>query len=124
MIQLRTVVSVADNSGAKKLRVITIHGGSKRPYGSLADVITASVIEAVPNGEIKKGSMVKAVIVRTKKEARREDGSYIKFDENAAVVLESLENKNPKGTRVFGPIAREVKDAGYAKIASLAPEVL
>lgn len=124
MIQLRTVVSVADNSGAKKLRVITVHGGSKRPYGSLADVITASVIEAVPNGEIKKGSMVKAVIVRAKKETRREDGSYIKFDENAAVVLESLENKNPKGTRVFGPIAREVKDAGYAKIASLAPEVL
>lgn len=124
MIQLRTVVSVADNSGAKKLRVITVHGGSKRPYGSLADVVTASVIEAAPNGEIKKGTMVKAVIVRAKKEVRRADGSYIKFDENSAVVLESLENKNPKGTRVFGPIAREVKDAGYAKIASLAPEVL
>jgi len=124
MIQLRTVVSVADNSGAKKLRVITVHGGSKRPYGSLADVVTASVIEAAPNGEIKKGTMVKAVIVRAKKEVRRDDGSYIKFDENAVVVLESLENKNPKGTRVFGPIAREVKDAGYAKIASLAPEVL
>jgi large subunit ribosomal protein L14 len=124
MIQLRTVVNVADNSGAKKLRVITVHGGSKRPYGSLSDVITASVIEAAPNGEVKKGTMVKAVIVRTKKEARRDDGSYIKFDENAVVVLESVDDKIPKGTRVFGPIAREVKDAGYAKIASLAPEVL
>ncbi len=124
MIQIRTVLNVADNSGAKKLRLINVHGGSKRPYGSLADVITASVIEATPNAEIKKGSMVKAVIVRTKKEVRRADGSYIAFDENAAVVIESVADKNPKGTRVFGPIAREVKDAGYAKIASLAPEVL
>lgn len=124
MIQIRTVVKVADNSGAKKLRLITVHGGSIRPFGNIGDIITASVIEAAPNGEIKKGDMVKAVIVRTKKECRRPDGSYICFDDNAAVVLTSLEDKNPRGTRVFGPIAREVKDAGYAKIASLAPEVL
>lgn len=124
MIQIRTVIKVADNSGAKKLRLITVHGGSIKPYGMIADIVTASVIEATPNGEIKKGDMVKAVIVRTKKETRRADGSYIRFDDNAAVVLTSIEEKLPRGTRVFGPIAREVKDAGYAKIASLAPEVL
>ena len=124
MIQLRSVLRVADNSGAKRLRVILVHGGSKRPFGSLADIVTASVIDAQPNGAIKKGEKVKAVVVRTKKEVRRADGSYIRFDDNAAVLIESLTNKVPRGTRVFGPIAREVKDAGYAKIASLAPEVL
>lgn len=124
MLQIRTVIAVADNSGAKKLRLITVHGGSIKPYATIADVVTASVIEVAPNGELKKGDMVKAVIVRTKKEVRRADGSYIRFDDNAAVVLENMEEKKPKGTRVFGPIAREVKDAGYAKIASLAPEVL
>jgi len=124
MVQLRTVLQVADNSGARKLRLINVHGGSRRPTGSLGDVVTASVISSQPNAELKKGTMVNAVIVRVKKEVRRADGSYIRFDDNAAVVLESVEDKRPKGTRVFGPIAREVKDAGYAKIASLAPEVL
>lgn len=124
MIQLRSVLRVADNSGAKKLRVINVHGGSRRPFGSLADVVTASVIQAQPNSEVTKGSKVKAVVVRTKKEVRRADGSYIRFDDNAAVIIDNLTNKNPVGTRVFGPIAREIKDAGYAKIASLAPEVL
>ncbi|MCD8507635.1 50S ribosomal protein L14 [Candidatus Woesebacteria bacterium] len=124
MVQLRTVLQVADNSGARRLRLINVHGGSRRPTGSLGDVVTASVISAQPNAELKKGTMVKAVIVRVKKEVRRADGSYVRFDDNAAVVLEDMENKKPKGTRVFGPIAREVKDAGYAKIASLAPEVL
>lgn len=124
MIQLRSVLRVADNSGAKRLRVILVHGGSKRPFGSVADVVTASVIDAQPNGAIKKGEKVKAVVVRTKKEVRRADGSYIRFDDNAAVLIDTIANKAPRGTRVFGPIAREVKDAGYAKIASLAPEVL
>ncbi len=124
MVQLRTVLQVADNSGARRLRVINVHGGSRRPTGSLGDVVTASVIAAQPNAELKRGTMVKAVIVRVKKEVRRADGSYVRFDDNAAVVLEDVNNKKPKGTRVFGPIAREVKDAGYAKIASLAPEVL
>lgn len=124
MIQLRSVLRVADNSGAKRLRVILVHGGSKRPFGTVADVVSASVIDAQPNGEIKKGDKVKAVVVRTHKEVRRADGSYIRFDDNAAVLIDTIENKAPRGTRVFGPIAREVKDAGYAKIASLAPEVL
>jgi large subunit ribosomal protein L14 len=124
MIQLRTVLKVADNSGAKKIRVILVHGGSKRPFGYLADVVSASVIDAQPNAAIKKGEKVKAVIVRTRKETRREDGSYIRFDDNAAVLIDTMANKLPRGTRVFGPIAREVKEAGYAKIASLAPEVL
>lgn len=124
MIQLRSVLQVADNSGAKKLRVILVHGGSKRPFGSVADVVSASVIDALPNAAIKKGEKVKAVVVRTKKEVRRPDGSYIRFDDNAAVLIDSIEGKLPRGTRVFGPIAREVKEAGYAKIASLAPEVL
>ena len=124
MIQLRSVLRVADNSGAKRLRVILVHGGSKRPFVSIADVVTASVIDAQPNAAIKKGEKVKAVVVRTKKEVRRADGSYIRFDDNAAVLIDTIANKAPRGTRVFGPIAREVKDAGYAKIASLAPEVL
>lgn len=124
MIQLLSVLRVADNSGAKRLRVILVHGKSKHPFGSVADVVTASVISAQPNAAIKKGEKVKAVVVRTKREVRRSDGSYIRFDDNAAVLIEAIDNKVPRGTRVFGPIAREVKDAGYAKIASLAPEVL
>ena len=124
MIQLRSKMIPADNTGAKLLRVLHVHGGSKRKYGRLSDVITASVIAADPQGQVKKGEMVKAVVVRTKKEYRRPDGSYIRFDDNAAVIIESDKTKNPRGTRIFGPIAREVKDKGYAKIASLALEVL
>lgn len=124
MIQLRTVLKVADNSGAKKLRLIHIHGGSKRKFGYIADQITASVIQAEPQSQVKKGQMVKAVVVRTRKETRRDDGSAIRFDDNAAVIIDNLKNKNPVATRIFGPVAREVKDAGYNKIASLAPEVL
>ena len=124
MIQLRSKLVPADNSGAKSLRVILVHGGSKRKFGSTGDIVTASVISADPQSEVKKGDMVKAVIVRTKKERSREDGSYIRFDDNAAVVIDSMKTKEPKGTRIFGPIAREVKEKGFNKIASLAPEVL
>lgn len=124
MVQLRTVLDLADNTGAKKLRLIMIHGGFKHKTGTVADIVTASVIASDPKGTIKAGEVVKAVIVRTKKEVRRPDGSYIRFDDNAAVIIENMQTKNPRGTRVFGPIAREVKDAGFAKIASLAPEVL
>ena len=124
MIQLRSVLHVADNSGAKKLRVIQVHGGSKRKFGYVGDIVAASVIQADANGTVKKGEKVKAVIVRTRKETRRANGEYVRFDDNAAVIIESRKNNNPIGTRVFGPIAREVKDKGYNKIASLAPEVL
>jgi large subunit ribosomal protein L14 len=124
MVQLRTVLQVADNSGARKLRVIQVHGGSKRRFGHVGDVVAASVISADAQGNIKKGEKVKAVIVRTKKEMRRPNGEYIRFDENAAVIIESMRSPNPIGTRVFGPIAREVKLKGFNKIASLAPEVL
>lgn len=124
MIQLRTVLKVADNSGAKRLRLIHVHGGSRRRFGYIADYVTASVIAAEPQSQIRKGEMVKAVVVRTRKETKRADGSSIRFDDNAAVILENLKTKNPIATRVFGPIAREVKDKGYNKIASLAPEVL
>jgi large subunit ribosomal protein L14 len=124
MIQLRTVLHVADNSGARQLRVIQVHGGSRRRFGYVGDIVTASVIAADPKGTVKKGEKVKAVVVRTHKEFRRASGEYIRFDDNAAVVIESRANPNPVGTRVFGPVAREVKDRGYAKIASLAPEVL
>jgi large subunit ribosomal protein L14 len=124
MVQLRSVLIPADNSGAKKIRLIMIHGGSKVKSGSIGDIITASVIQADPHSQVKAGEVIKAVIVRTKKEIRRSDGSYIRFDDNAAVIIDSIANKNPRGTRIFGPIAREVKDAGFAKIASLAPEVL
>ena len=124
MIQLRSTLKLADNSGAKKLRVILVHGGSQRKFGRLADVVSASVIQADPQSPIKKGEKVKAVIVRTRKEVRRPDGSYIRFDDNAAVIIEGLGNPTPRATRIFGPIAREVKDAGYSKIASLAQEVV
>jgi large subunit ribosomal protein L14 len=124
MIQLRSVLHVADNSGARQLRVIQIYGGSVRRFGYVGDIVSASVIAADPQGTVKKGEKVKAVIVRTRKESRRLSGEYIRFDDNAAVVIESRDNPNPIGTRVFGPVAREVKDKGFAKIASLAPEVL
>jgi large subunit ribosomal protein L14 len=124
MIQLRSVLDVADNSGAKKLRVIQVHGGSKRRFGSVGDIVAASVIQADTSGNIKKGELVKAVIIRTKKEIRRTNGEYIRFDDNAAVVITSRKDFNPIGTRVFGPVAREVKNKQFNKIASLAPEVL
>lgn len=124
MLQLRSVLQLADNSGAKRLRLIHIHGGSRHVYGYVGDIITASVIASDPQGQVKKGEMVKAVIVRTRKETRRADGSYIRFDDNAAVIIEGIKNQNPRGTRIFGPIAREVKEKGFTKIASLAPEVL
>jgi large subunit ribosomal protein L14 len=124
MIQLRTILNVADNSGAKKLRVIQVHGGSKRRFGYIGDVVAASVISSDAKGSVKKGEKVKAVIVRTRKEFRRASGEYIRFDDNAAVIIESRTKIDPIGTRVFGPVAREVKDRGFSKIASLAPEVL
>ncbi len=124
MIQLRSILKVADNTGAKHLRVILIHGGSKRKFGRVGEIVSASVIEATPEATAAKGEKVKAIIVRTKKEKRRPDGSYIRFSDNAGVILKDIEKKEPRGTRVFGPIAREVKDLGYNKIASLASEVL
>ncbi|MGE5591031.1 MAG: 50S ribosomal protein L14 [Bacillota bacterium] len=122
MIQAQTRLVVADNTGAKELMCIQVMGGSFRRYGNIGDVITASVKEANPGGVVKKGDVVKAVIVRTKKGLRREDGSYIKFDENAAVILK--DDKEPKGTRIFGPVARELREKEFMKIISLAPEVL
>ncbi|MFH2118406.1 MAG: 50S ribosomal protein L14 [Candidatus Paceibacterota bacterium] len=124
MIQLRTVLSVADNSGARQIRVIQVYGGSKRRFGYVGDVIIGSVIDADPNSAVKKGSLVRAVIVRTRKEKGRSSGEYIRFDDNAAVIIEARTKQEPVGSRVFGPIAREVKDKGFNKIASLAPEVL
>lgn len=124
MIQLRSVLDVADNSGAKKIRVIQVYGGSSRRFGYVGDVVVASVISSDPKGTVKKGEKVRAVVVRTRKEKRRASGEYVRFDNNAAVIVESRKSPNPVGTRVFGPIAREVKDKGFNKIASLAPEVL
>jgi large subunit ribosomal protein L14 len=122
MIQMQTVVDVADNSGARKLRVIHALGGSTGRYARLGDIVTASVKEAVPDSAVKKGSVVKAVIVRTHKEQRRKDGSYIRFDRNAAVLIN--DQNEPIGTRVFGPVARELRERKFMKIISLAPEVL
>jgi len=122
MIQMQTVIEVADNSGAKKIRCIKVLGGSKRRYARLGDLIIASVKEATPDGTVKKKDVVRAVIVRTTKEHRRDDGSYIKFDQNAAVLL-SPQNE-PIGTRIFGPVARELREKAYMRIVSLAPEVL
>lgn len=124
MIQLRSVLQVADNSGARKLRVIQVYGGSSRRFGYVGDVVMASVIEAAPDSAVKKGSKVQAVIVRTRKETRRRSGEYVRFDDNAAVVITARDQVDPLGTRVFGPVAREVKESGFSKIASLAPEVL
>lgn len=123
MIQLRSVLKPADNSGAKRLVVIHVHGGSKRKFGHVGDIVTAVVNQAEPNTYVKDSEIVKAVIVRTRKEVRRADGTYIRFSDNAAVVIDP-KTKDPLATRVFGPIAREIKEAGFAKIASLAPEVL
>lgn len=122
MIQVQTRLNVADNTGAKKLMCIRVLGGSSRRYASVGDIIICSVKEATPGGVVKKGDVVKAVVVRTKKEIRRPDGSYIKFDENAAVIIK--DDKSPRGTRIFGPVARELRDKDFMKIISLAPEVL
>lgn len=123
MIQMRTMIKVADNSGARKVQCIKVLGGSRKRYAGIGEVITAAVKEAEPHATIKKGDVVQAVIVRTKKEIRRKDGSYLRFSENACVVVDQ-NKKEPKGSRVFGPIAREVRRAGFFKVASLAPEVL
>lgn len=122
MVQQQTLLKVADNTGAKELMCIRVLGGSGRRYANIGDVIVASVKKAAPGGVVKKGDVVKAVVVRTVKGLRREDGTYIRFDENAAVIIK--EDKNPKGTRIFGPVARELRDKEYMKILSLAPEVL
>ena len=122
MIQTETRLKVADNSGAREILTIKVLGGSKRKFASIGDVIVASVKQATPGGAVKKGDVVKAVIVRTKSGARRKDGSYIKFDENAAVIIR--DDKTPRGTRIFGPVARELRDGGFMEIVSLAPEVL
>ena len=122
MIQMQTYLKVADNTGAKDLMCIRVLGGSRRRYANIGDVVVASVKKAAPGGMVKKGDVVKAVIVRSVKGVRREDGTYIRFDENAAVIVK--EDKNPRGTRIFGPVARELRDKDYLKILSLAPEVL
>ncbi|HQA07760.1 MAG TPA: 50S ribosomal protein L14 [Syntrophomonadaceae bacterium] len=122
MIQQETMLQVGDNTGAKKILCIKVLGGSTRRYASVGDIIIASVKEAAPGGVVKKGDVIKAVVVRTKKEIRRPDGSYIAFSENAAVIID--DNGNPKGTRIFGPVARELRDKNFMKIVSLAPEVL
>ena len=122
MIQMESYLKVADNTGAKEIHCIRVLGGSRRKFGNIGDVIVASVRKAAPGGTVKKGDVVKAVIVRTKKGVRREDGTYVRFDENAAVIIK--EDKNPKGTRIFGPVARELRDRDYMKILSLAPEVI
>ncbi|MEA5039083.1 MAG: 50S ribosomal protein L14 [Clostridiaceae bacterium] len=122
MVQQETFLRVADNTGAKELKCIRVLGGSTRRYGNIGDVIVASVRKAAPGGQVKKGDVVKAVIVRTRKGLRRGDGSYVRFDENAAVIIK--EDKTPKGTRIFGPVARELREKDYMKILSLAPEVL
>ena len=122
MIQEETYLKVADNTGAKELKTIRVLGGSKRKFGNIGDVIVASVRKAQPGGTVKKGEVVKAVIVRTSRGVRRADGSYVRFDDNAAVLIR--EDKNPRGTRIFGPVARELRDKDYMKILSLAPEVL
>ena len=122
MIQMESYLKVADNTGAKEIHTIRVLGGSKRKYGNIGDVIVASVRKATPGGTVKKGDVVKAVIVRTKRGIRREDGSYVRFDENAAVIIK--EDKNPRGTRIFGPVARELREKDFMKILSLAPEVI
>jgi len=123
MVQHRTMLKVADNTGAKKLQCIRVLGGYKKRYARIGDIITCVVKEAIPHGMVKKSDIVHAVIVRTRKEKRRPDGTYIRFDDNAAVIIDR-KNKEPKGTRIFGPVARELRNKGFAKIISLAPEVL
>ncbi len=123
MIQHRTMLTVADNTGAKKLQCIKVLGGYKKRYARIADIITCVVKEAVPHGMVKKSDVVHAVIIRIRKETRRPDGTYVRFDDNAAVIIDK-KNKEPKGTRIFGPVARELRGKGFMKIISLAPEVL
>jgi large subunit ribosomal protein L14 len=122
MLQQESYLKVADNTGAKEIKCIRVLGGSKRKYGNIGDVIVASVRKAAPNGTVKKGEVVKAVIVRSKKGVHRNDGTYVRFDENAAVLIK--DDKNPRGTRIFGPVARELRDKEYMKILSLAPETI
>ena len=122
MVQMQTYLKVADDTGAKELMCIRVLGGTRRRYANIGDVVVASVKKTTPGGIVKKGDVVKAVIVRSKSGLRREDGSYIRFDENAAVIIR--DDKNPRGTRIFGPVARELRDKGYLKILSLAPESL
>jgi large subunit ribosomal protein L14 len=122
MIQEESYLKVADNTGAKEIKTIRVLGGSKRKFGNIGDVIVASVRKAAPGGQVKKGDVVKAVIVRSTRGVRRADGSYVRFDDNAAVLIK--DDKNPRGTRIFGPVARELRDKDYMKILSLAPEVL
>jgi len=122
VIQVQSILNVADNTGARRLMCIRVLGGALRRYASVGDIVICSVKEATPGGVVKKGDVVKAVVVRTRKEVRRPDGSYIKFDENAAVVIK--DDKSPRGTRIFGPVARELRDRDFMKIVSLAPEVL
>ena len=122
MIQQESYLRVADNTGAKEIKCIRVLGGSKRKYGNIGDVIVASVRKSTPGGQVKKGEVVKAVIVRSAKGVRRADGTYVRFDENAAVLIK--DDKNPRGTRIFGPVARELRDKDYMKILSLAPEVV
>ena len=122
MIQRESYLKVADNTGAKEIKTIQVLGGSRRKYGNIGDVIVASVRKAAPGGTVKKGDVIKAVIVRTAKGVRRADGTYVRFDENAAVLIK--DDKNPRGTRIFGPVARELRDKDFMKILSLAPEVI
>ncbi len=122
MIQPQTRLRIADNTGAKEIMCFRVLGGTRRKYAHVGDIIVASVKKATPGGVVKKGDVVKAVVVRTKSKVRRQDGSYISFDENSAVIVK--EDKTPRGTRIFGPVAREIRDKGYMKISSLAPEVL
>ena len=122
MIQQESRLKIADNSGAREILTIKVLGGTGRKYASIGDVIVCTVKQATPGGQVKKGEVLRAVVVRTKKEIRRKDGSYIKFDDNAAVIVK--DDKSPRGTRIFGPVARELREAGYMKIVSLAPEVL
>ena len=122
MIQMESYLKVADNTGAKEIHCIRVLGGSRRKFGNIGDVIVASVRKAAPGGTVKKGEVVKAVIVRSAKGIRRADGTYVRFDENAAVIIK--EDKNPRGTRIFGPVARELRDKDFMKILSLAPEVI
>ncbi|MBP3320090.1 MAG: 50S ribosomal protein L14 [Clostridia bacterium] len=122
MIQPQTRLKIADNTGAKEIMCFRVLGGTRRKYAHVGDIIVASVKKATPGGVVKKGDVVKAVVVRTKSKVRRQDGSYISFDENSAVIVK--EDKTPRGTRIFGPVAREIRDKGYMKISSLAPEVL
>lgn len=124
MIQHRSMIKAADNSGAKILMVIHIFGGSKHKFGRIGDILNCVVKDANPIGQVKDGEIVKAVLVRSRKEFKRADGSYVRFSENAAVVIDNAKDKNPRGTRIFGPIAREIRDKGFMKIVSMAPEVV